>query len=1078
MLTLVTGDVGTGKSTHIYSCIRKDIDDMIPSFLIVPEQYTVICEKKMADILPPSAPLTFEVSNFSRLANTVFRILGGLCYNYADRTTKTLIMWRTVSELLPLLHEGGGDNGRIMKALSYVKELHSLGITPSMMSDAAKKLGKGQLVEKLEDLSLIYTLYSSFLHVEYSDAEEDPERLSDILAKNAFFAGKHLYFDSFTSFTEPQYEILTRIMPTCDVTVCLTLDSSGRKMCFSENEECLRRLTAIADKTGTEVREIKMHGNKRTESEVVKFLAENVFSRDFGSVKYTGDNDGRLKLTECENVYSECEYISSEICNGVMNGAKFGDFAVIYTGGDGYDGIIRDIFGKYGIPFFKSEKTDISSLEVIKYINSLYAVCCRNFSLEDVITYIKCDMCDIDIRDADIFEIYAEKWKISGKKFTADKDFTMNVRGYTDSVRNDDEDKLRRINYVRRRVISPVIVFGKKIGGKHSVREHTEHLVDFLLSVHTEEKTAEKAERFRSDGDVELAEIYARLWQTLCDAFDVLVNTVGDCEVSAEEYSGLLKLLFSGVNMGRIPSSQDEVCVGSADTVRVGDVSTVFLIGINDGLFPKPQITRGVFAPVEREMLRECGISVPFDETDDSRQLFSFYRAMLTPSKRLFITYARQNSGLTAQNPSFVIQRIINICGNTCNFSKDTDNHPCNTAYTVGSLIIKAARVRSEEDRKKIYSLISEKTGKKIAVPGGFESENIYIGADTANAVFGRNMKLSQAKTDTFSKCPFSYYCRYVLRLDEGGGSDFGVMEIGNFTHALLQRIFRRIADSGESIRTIDEKSAEAILDEVCLEYIGEIRPKELENSARLTHLFEYLRRTVRLIISELALEFRDSKFTPKYFELPVDGRGDAPKPLKFTLDDGTLVCMVGKIDRVDTYENGGKVYVRVIDYKTGTKKFSEEDIKKGINLQLPLYLMTLCSGNGNFFGGKKTVPAGMMYMQVSGAAAKVDSPKCSEEINEIARGELKRNGILLDDPESADGETVDNRAVSKPAATLASIEKMRQLFSDIEITIRKIGCRIKSGDAGIPAKKYLDDNDSCKYCRMGAVCRKRVARQ
>ena len=250
MIRLLTGDFGSGKSAAVAAAIRADVEQGRRAYLLVPEQGTLLAEQEMADLLPPSAPLCFEVTNFSRLANTVFRQQGGLSYHYADRGTRSLIMWRTMGELLPLLHEKGGEQelGRVRKMTSAMAELSALSLTPAALDAAAKKLPKGErLREKLEDLSLLSTLYHALLHEKYDDMAEDLSRLSDLLLEGRFLSGAHLYVDGFISFTEQQWRILRAAAATCDLTVTLTLPKAREgDLTFEETRDTYRRLVRMA----------------------------------------------------------------------------------------------------------------------------------------------------------------------------------------------------------------------------------------------------------------------------------------------------------------------------------------------------------------------------------------------------------------------------------------------------------------------------------------------------------------------------------------------------------------------------------------------------------------------------------------------------------------------------------------------------------------------------------------------------------------------------------------------------------------------------------------------------------------
>ena len=58
----------------------------------------------------------------------------------------------------------------------------------------------------------------------------------------------------------------------------------------------------------------------------------------------------------------------------------------------------------------------------------------------------------------------------------------------------------------------------------------------------------------------------------------------------------------------------------------------------------------------------------------------------------------------------------------------------------------------------------------------------------------------------------------------------------------------------------------------------------------------------------------------------------------ELTLTDGSRVFLNGKVDRIDIFCHKDKIYVRVVDYKSGEHKFSLSDVRSGMDIQLVLY--------------------------------------------------------------------------------------------------------------------------------------------
>ncbi len=1075
MLKIVMGDVGSGKSTYIGEQIRADIERGDTAYLIVPEQQTVERERSMADILPPSAPLTFEVTNFSRLANTVFRALGGLCYNYADKTVRMLIMWRTLSELSPMLHEfSNPDIRKINRALAAVNELRFSRITSSMLEDAAERVEGASLKNRLSDLALITSLYTAVEHIEYSDTADDLDRLCELLDKNAFFKGKKIYIDAFVSFTEQQYAVLKRLIAHSDVTVCVYKDFTEKKLCFAESEDLLLRLDRMANRLGVPVERVELSDNKRTKSPLIRFVADNIWSQSFHSARYENDSDGSLTVASAPDIYAEADFVAAHVCSLVREGARYSDIAVVAERSESYLGILDEAFERYSVPYFMSHKEDITSLELLRYIQSAYAVITRGFRLEDVITYIKCGLCGISDDEADIFELYAHRWSISGRKmYLSDTDWNMNPRGYVDGYTDEDNALLVRINETRRKIFEPLSRFCEDSSNGQTVTAHSRILMTFLTSQDMEKTLVERSREMLDRGDTRRAEYYARLWEIICDCLDTLTKTVGDIEVSAERYAELLRMLFSAVDIGRIPSSRDEVTVGDADTLRIGTKKHIVMIGANDGVFPATVKDNGLFGETDKKILSSLGITVGSDrQTESERKLFSFMRAMLLCSDTLTVCYHTLDAQLSAARPSFAVSRIRSIANGREKFVDIRTLPPEFFVCTRDSAVRTLSRLGRTPEGEGLRHALSELDGYREECAEHSPVADKKCLVSEREGVHGNSIHLSQSRIDRFMKCPFSYYCKYVLKLSDNAKNEFRVADVGSFLHACFERLFLLLEEKNKEIGELSVEQLDECMSRAAREYAKRVCPPEKRSSARLSHLFSRLERTAQLVARNMRDEFMLTGFRPKLFEAKIFANGDIP-PLKFSLPDGTRLSVGGIADRIDTLEVDGKTYIRVVDYKTGERKFSLDKIRKGAQIQMLLYLFSAVKNGSHLFSGE-AVAAGVSYMIASTSPVRVErAPENPEDVTGVAMSAFTRSGVMIDDESVVNALSPDGRKTY--LTQLVTRERLGEAFSELEQTLVEIGERMRGGDASVPSARHLAAEDSCRFCEMKDVCRSRV---
>jgi ATP-dependent helicase/nuclease subunit B len=177
MIKFIFGGSGTGKSEYVYSEIDRllrESDKRV--ILIVPEQFTVTAEARCARRFPPSSALRLEVTNFTRICDSVARRVGGLSYVNLTKGAKKLLLWRAMMSVWPALTElsrvTGDGTGLLDSVFSATGELHTSGVTPASLSAAAEDMekseGESSLSRKMRDIAIISAAADGLSENEYS----------------------------------------------------------------------------------------------------------------------------------------------------------------------------------------------------------------------------------------------------------------------------------------------------------------------------------------------------------------------------------------------------------------------------------------------------------------------------------------------------------------------------------------------------------------------------------------------------------------------------------------------------------------------------------------------------------------------------------------------------------------------------------------------------------------------------------------------------------------------------------------------------------------------------------------------
>ena len=1091
MLTLFEGGFASPMHEGLIDAIRASVGAHRRVYLIVPEQETVNAECEMSEVLPASAPLYFEVTNFTRFTNTAFREIGGISGEYCSPVSKSLIMWRTLTELMPMLGMTRGrrniSDGLVRKALSAVGEMQSLGISPEMLAlSEGKDVGDGRLREKLSDLTLIYTLYTRLVGERFSDTMNDAAALTEMLSRDAsFLLDTEIFIDGFTSFTEPQTRLIGEIMRHAPVTVTLMLGRGGEAYEYTELIRTKRRLTTLADAAGVEKR-LKKFGSRDMAanpviSEIGDLLWRSSGKIDNDSLQILKDKPETLRIFRARTAYEEARFIASDVRRRIEAGARYSDLAIVARSTDPYIGILDEALSAAGIPHFISKPSDLSPLPLFKLITAAYRIVTGGWHREDLITYMKSGISGISRDEEDKFELYTERWGIDGARFKSGA-WGMPPRGYG-RAKGGDAELLASINATRVKLTDALSAFEAAIAEAKSVKSHATALLSFLSSIEAEEKMAKRSEALLLRGESEAADLEGRAWGVLCDALDVLVDILGEVPADATSFLSQLTVAINGAAVGSIPSRQDAVTVGGADMIRLGGKRHVYMIGVNAGEFPASISETSYFAENERLKLGALGLPIePELEIKGARELYSFSRAFTSATESVTLLYAEKTATDSPLLPSDVIERIKTVTSGRVTPKSISQLKLADTLYTEAETLEALGGLSEKEASEAREALLAAGFGEQLRIADGrLANDELTVSPDTLALLYGKDIYLSQTKIDKFLGCPMSYFCKYNLHLDTDEAAELGSNVIGSFVHSVIEGFFKKLEASGKNPGALTNAERDAITAEAVEGYAGELIGTGAPSSRTRVAVSRLVRAT-RPVVDGLCDELSASGFAPRFFELETSMHDpNSPDHVIIPRGGGGKIILRGTIDRVDTYKSGDDVYVRVIDYKTGYIDFLPSKLGEGEYLQMFLYLKAVTDTKKPEFlkrlgvgEGGRVIPAGVIYVKSKVKDATVRSAT-DEAASDAAKAMQEREGMLLDDKVSLDAMNPDFLPPEKKRSEPLRYDAAG--WREIERTLTEVTRSVADGmtSGNVKATPATKGGRNCKWCKYKEICRSAV---
>ena len=1069
MLRLILGRAGTGKTGLIINEIRERVSAHEgKNILIVPEQYSHEAEREMLRACGDECSLYAEVLSFSRLAHSVARELGGAGRIYADKGGRMLQMTLALDRAstgLTVYSAVRRQPEVISSLLSALDELRYGCVEGEQLRAAAERCD-GALREKLMDLSL---LRDTMAAVE-SEGALDPlsrlELLTEQIPQSELLKNAHVYIDGFTDFTVQQQRIIRELWLCGEVTVCLSCDDLHEKSEeFAITARTARALYRMAGEDGLKTSVLTVPYLQ--EAGPLRILEERLFV--YTAEQYSAE--GFIALRTAESVSAECELAAGEVLRLVREGGcRWREIAVAVRDFGSYESVLKSVFARYGIPIYLSERSDLMQKPLPCLLNAAYAVIGGGWRYEDMFAYLRTGLTPLGRSDCDELENYVLLWDIRGGAWMSEQPWRQHPEGYNQELTVEAKARLERLDALRRTAAAPLCKLQERSRAAHTARAHCEAMAAFWEDLGLCARLEERAAELRELGEEQSAQETLQLWELTVDALEQCAAVLGETDMEADEFIRLFRLLLSQYDVGTIPVAVDRVIAGDFDRMRRRRLKHLLILGATDERIPFLSPSAGLFTGSERQQLRELDIAVESEDEALDREFNLLYHVLTLPSESLYISRPLYGASGSESRASFLTERVEKLFGIA---EEPGDISAARASCRAGVFELAAAG-----NREAIDALEEERAAALSRLRDAAELSRGRLGAESVRALYGEESWLTASRIDTFAACKFQYFLRYGLKAKPRQSAGFDPPALGTFMHYILENVTREVMERG-GFAALEDTEIRSLTDRYVSEYIRTELEDFREKSPRFVYLFRRMRATVEKIVLDTAGELRRSDFRPLDFELNFSSTPELP-PIK--LGDGeTALRLTGVADRVDGWEQDGRLMLRVVDYKTGHKEFSLSDVWYGMGLQMLLYLFAL-EKNGSARYKKEIVPAGVLYVPARDVLLGTDRRPTDAEILKEKAKNLRRSGLVLDDAAVIDamehGEdgflylpVRINRAGEITGDALASAEQLGSLSRHLEELLCGMAGELRRGSIQADPLYRGENENQCLLCSYYDAC-------
>lgn len=1091
--TLVTGGSGSGKTEFIYKeIIRQSMEwEDRQFFLIVPEQATMQAQREIVRLHPRHGTMNIDIVSFERLAYRIFSELSLPQPELLDDIGKIMVLRRLAGEKrdeLPFFASNLNRPGFLSEMKSVLSELCQYGITPELLKEtAAKTKLTAILTGKLSEISVLFRSFEAFISERYITTEELLDRLAAVCERSKLLRGSVLALDGYTGFTPIQYRLIERLL-RMETDLYVTVTASAGTDLFGPGDESdlfdmsrkmagkLRVLCADCGQSFS-VYAIDQRPLPRFKgSPALAHLEGSLFRYPYRP--YEGACP-EISVVAAESPADEAEYTVNRIQSLVKTGGyRYREIAVICGDMAGYTRELTRRFEENGIPLFVDEKTDLMGNPLIRLIKSVLLIRKNGFDYESMFQYLRTGLVSEERIRIDRLETYVRALGIRG--------FARWNAEWETACPGSPQMNLTELNTFRREILEPLAAFREKTAGRGvTVRTTTEALVTLLQTIHAEEKMKDRSERFLAKGLRREAREYAECYGFVMDLFSRLVGLLGDEALPQREYADIVNAGLSELKVGMIPASADRVVAGDLKRTRLSGIRVLFFLGVSEGVVPADTSKGGLLTEQERETLKAGGLELaPTAREEGFMQRFYLYLMLTKPSDALILSYPALSAAGKTLRPSGLIgqlkKRFPGISSLSAAGGRDPEVSLQAAKRTVIDALAEPERAAEDETFRRLYRFLSTEGGRKeemarLAEASAYSYRDTGIGRAAAEALYGLLLEGSVTRLEGYAGCAYAHFLQYGLGLRKRQEYELDLSDMGNLFHRTIDLFFTQVRESGMDFREIGEEKRRALVKSCVRQVAGEYRSTILQASARNDYLAGKVERIADRTLRALIYQIKKGDFEPEGFEVDIRTR--------IPLRDHAAMQLRGRIDRMDVFEDEDRIYVKIMDYKSGSTSFDLELLYHGLQLQLAVYMDAALTMEAKKHPGKQAVPAGLFYYHIDDPVMDRGTGQTPEDIEAEILRQLRMNGLVnssLETIRHLDREietesdvipvAIKDGLINEKKSSVAGEKRFDELRTFVRERLKRMGLEILDGTISVNPYKRKNRTE-CDYCQFHSVC-------
>ena len=1020
---------------QLYAMVAQVLERGEQMLILVPAQASAMVERGILRGCGIPGFIDLEVLSFEKLTERAGDLAGGRAVDMMDGAgfamLAKLAMGRSAEKLTML---DAHDPTLHMQVAELVASLKSEQITPERLREAAAQT-PGGTGRKLSDIAEVYATMQELAGDALRDGRDMEAAAAAKFADMPYIREKHIVLFGFDMLPVLRMQTVCALAGAArSLTV---LAEAAQEDVLQKQWENMIRLQQLAERQGLQVRLQEIRSGRKGE---VGHLFENLYAYPYTIWE---EQPREISLCCATDRMAEVRQAAAEILQYTCRkGYRMEDIGVLVGNTADYAREIQEVFTGAEIPFFLQSKRSLQKSSLWAWMQPLLAMLCRKqWRIQDAYGYLKSGfVCERSEADALI------RWCRE-----------HGIKGYR-LQKGLGADVPAELEALREQVFAPVVQMQADMAEKPLyvlLKEHCERL-----------EIARKAEELADKAEAQGLGAESRF---LRQAWTALEQILEDSAIlgglPAAEYADALTAGVAASEISVVPPTTDEVLIGDGVHAIWPGKKVLFVLGLNEGMLPLVPDTAGLVSSAEVQRLRDQLPAFPDKLVFEDQK--AYLRKNLTMTHRLHLSYNEQDG-----QPSYLADRVCKLFPLLeVTTGKQSVLLHRKAALPQLARELRAGKERSAapgettaayfaQERDVLADMLAEVYAERTPEP---------MSPATARVLYG-TPRATVSQLEEYYRCPYKHFMTYGMkpREIEEFGEDHA--DIGNYVHGLMEE-FTRSAEAQElQWDRLDETHIDRILTEVS-EKLQQSHNYGIFMEKRHAFMEKRLREEAAYAIKAVS-----AQLTGTQTRIAVGEAGFGGDILRLPTRYGMLTVR-GRIDRVDEAEGEQSEYIRVVDYKTGHKKFHLSEVYCGVGLQLVVYLMAAVNRYRAL--GKDAKAAGGFYFNIM-------LPYLEEGDKESKRlAKFRMNGFLLAEEDAVRAMDAGESKLLSMNAAMKDIEaygdvasgsncfteqEMQQIFSYARHMLVQAAEQMYGGRMD-PRPLDQAGQLACRYCEYSAVC-------